>query len=383
MIKFEQLERIHVELSSACNAACPSCPRNVDGGYTIPWLIPKTMSLEDFKTIFSAEVLQQVKFFLMCGNYGDPIYCKDLPDILSYIRMLNPSIVCKIHTNGGIRNTAWWSQLAKSNSNIHVVFSIDGLADTNHIYRRNVIWDRVIENAQSFIDAGGSATWEFLVFAHNEHQIEDARSTATRMKFDNFKVKRPFGFEFFHESYSTMRVIDEDGTFAYFINQASDPTLQNKAHSITPDTTRMRYDMPINKFKQATEQLLPHTTEYLKKELAAFSYLDDTEISCMTSNNREIYVDSNGDVHPCCFLGVESQLHNGTPDALQYQHWLETNINKTEINAKNKSLKEIVNGEFFKKIEETWLHTHENGRMLCCSKMCAKKPKNYTTNLYV
>lgn len=383
MIKFNQLERIHVELSSACNAACPSCPRNVDGGYTIPWLVPKTMSFDDFKTIFSTEVLQQIKFFLMCGNYGDPIYCKDLPDILSYIRITNPDIITKIHTNGGIRNTTWWENLAKSNPNIVVVFSIDGLADTNHIYRRNVVWDRVIENAHSFIDAGGSAIWEYLVFAHNEHQIEDARTTAHKMGFKDFKVKRPFGFEFFHESYSTMRVIDENGKFSYFINQASDPTLQNKAHSSTPDTTRMQYDMPLEKFKQTTESLLPHTAEYLKKELAAFSYLDNTEISCMTSNNREIYVDSNGDVHPCCFLGVESKLHNGTPDALQYQHWLETNIDKNQINAKIHSLKDIVDSAFFKKIEETWSRTHEDGRMLCCSRMCAKKPKNYTNNLYV
>ncbi len=383
MIKFDQLERIHVELSSACNAACPSCPRNVDGGYTIPWLTPKTMSLDDFKTIFSAEVLQQIKFFLMCGNYGDPIYCKDLPDILNYIRTFNPSIVTKIHTNGGIRNTSWWEQLAKSNSNIHVVFSIDGLSDTNHIYRRNVVWDRVVENAQSFIDAGGVAIWEFLVFAHNEHQMEDAKRISETMGFKDFKIKRPFGFEFFHESYSTMRVIDENGKFAYFINQASDPALQNKAHSTVPDTSRMRYDMPLDKFKQSTEDLLPHTTEYLKKELAKFLYLDDTGINCMTANNKEIYVDSNGNVHPCCFLGVESQLHNGTADALQYQTWLENNIDKTQINAKNRSLKDIVNSEFFEKIEETWSRTHEDGRLLCCSKMCAKKTKNYTANLYV
>lgn len=383
MITFDQLERVHVELSSACNAACPSCPRNVDGGYTIPWLVPKTMSLSDFKTIFTPDVLQQVKHFLMCGNYGDPIYCKDLPYILEYLRQTNPTVNAKIHTNGGIRSTEWWAELATANNNIEVVFSIDGLSDTNHIYRRNVIWNRVIENAQSFINAGGSAIWEFLVFKHNEHQVEEASKLATTMGFTNFKVKRPFGFEFFHEAYSTMRVIDENGKFAYFINQATDTALQNKAHSTASDTSRMQYDLPADKYRSATEDLLPHTTEYLKRELAAFSYLDDTGISCMTANNKEIYVDSTGDVHPCCFLGVESQLHNGTPDALQYREWLNTNIDKSKINAKLSSLKEVVNGEFFKKIEDTWSRTHENGRLLCCSKMCAKKTKTYTNNLYV
>ena len=78
MLKYDEVKRVHVELSSACNAACPSCPRNADGGYTISWLKIRTMSLSEYKKIFTYDVCNQLEDILMCGNFGDPAYCKDL-----------------------------------------------------------------------------------------------------------------------------------------------------------------------------------------------------------------------------------------------------------------------------------------------------------------
>ena len=69
-------------------------------------------------------------------------------DIVRYTGETNPNIKITVHTNGGIRPPKWWSDLAKTYNNLSVVFSIDGLEDTNHIYRRKVVWGRVMENAQ-------------------------------------------------------------------------------------------------------------------------------------------------------------------------------------------------------------------------------------------
>jgi len=38
-----------------------------------------------------------------------------------------------------------------------VIFSIDGFADTNSIYRQNTNWDRIMQSVNSFIQAGGKA----------------------------------------------------------------------------------------------------------------------------------------------------------------------------------------------------------------------------------
>jgi MoaA/NifB/PqqE/SkfB family radical SAM enzyme len=73
--------------------------------------------------------------------------------------------------------------------NDYVVFSIDGLEDTNHLYRRNVRWSKVIDNAKAFIDAGGNAHWDMLVFEHNKHQVDEAHQLAKDMGFNWFRAK--------------------------------------------------------------------------------------------------------------------------------------------------------------------------------------------------
>ena len=71
----------------------------------------------------------------------------------------------------------------------YCVFSIDGLEDTNHIYRRNVKWNKIMENAMSFISTGASAHWDMLVFEHNKHQVEEAKELAKEMGFTWFRSK--------------------------------------------------------------------------------------------------------------------------------------------------------------------------------------------------
>jgi hypothetical protein len=70
-----------------------------------------------------------------------------------------------------------------------VVFSIDGLADTNHIYRKKVNWIKVMNNAAAFIKAGGSAHWDMLVYKHNEHQVDIAEQVARDLGFTWFRAK--------------------------------------------------------------------------------------------------------------------------------------------------------------------------------------------------
>ena len=70
MVKVEHVKRMHIELSSKCNASCPGCPRNVRGGYDLPWLDKGEWKLEQFKHFFSPEFLQQIDsiFGLICEN---------------------------------------------------------------------------------------------------------------------------------------------------------------------------------------------------------------------------------------------------------------------------------------------------------------------------
>jgi hypothetical protein len=56
-------------------------------------------------------------------------------------------------------------------------------------------------NTQAFIDAGGSAHWDMLVYKHNEHQVDACEQLARDMGFKWFRAKvskRPYinGLEF-------------------------------------------------------------------------------------------------------------------------------------------------------------------------------------------
>ena len=127
----------------------------------------------------------------MCGVYGDPAAAKYTLDIYRWARQLNPNITLGMNTNGAIQNTFWWHELG---SMFHrpldyVVFSIDGLEDTNATYRRGVDWPKLMANADAYISAGGSAHWDMLVYRHNQHQVEECEQLARDMGFSWFRAK--------------------------------------------------------------------------------------------------------------------------------------------------------------------------------------------------
>ena len=94
-----------------------------------------------------------------------------------------------------MKTTKFWHDLGMSmNSNSYVIFSVDGLEDTNHIYRRNVKWDKVINNMTAYSKTGARGIWEFLKFKHNEHQKTEAGHLADGLGFE-IRFKNPNGFE--------------------------------------------------------------------------------------------------------------------------------------------------------------------------------------------
>lgn len=185
IFRFNNVKIVHLEPTTNCNAACPQCLR------TRTEFEPNELSLEDVKLLFTPDVLMQLEKIYMCGNYGDPASARQTLEMYEYFISVNPNLTIGMNTNGGIRFPDWWTRLAKSmnKSNDYVVFSIDGLEDTNHLYRRNVRWSKVMDNAKAFIDAGGSAHWDMLVFEHNKHQVDEAHKLAKDMGFNWFRAK--------------------------------------------------------------------------------------------------------------------------------------------------------------------------------------------------
>ena len=47
-----------------------------------------------------------------------------------------------------------------------------------------------MESASYYISAGGKAVWDYIVFAHNEHQVEKAKKLAFKIGFKQFIIKK-------------------------------------------------------------------------------------------------------------------------------------------------------------------------------------------------
>ena len=86
---------------------------------------------------------------------------------------------------GGTKNKLFWQSLAQL-PKVVTIWGIDGLEDTNHIYRQNVKWDKLMENISYYMSVGGRGAWQFIVFEHNKHQLDMARLYADDLGFFGF-----------------------------------------------------------------------------------------------------------------------------------------------------------------------------------------------------
>ena len=163
------VQKLHVEPSSHCNARCPGCPNNLNG-YNIDDLFKKThLTAERLSEILSQ--YPDVRFLLFNGNLGDPMMN---PNMLSLVDVAKHVYELRINTNGSIGKLDTFERLG-SMRNVGITFSIDGLEDTNHLYRQDVEWDKIMDRVKWFIDAGGKAIWKWVPFRHNKHQLEEAK----------------------------------------------------------------------------------------------------------------------------------------------------------------------------------------------------------------
>jgi MoaA/NifB/PqqE/SkfB family radical SAM enzyme len=197
---WDQYRRLHVELGTRCNLLCSGCSRtqvinsknnNVFQNY--PGFKITDIGMNNIKALLRPE--NKIKFLHISSVFSDPIYCGHLFEMLDYINEMDNRPILQFSTNGSGRKPSWWKDFAhKLRVKDKIEFSIDGLRDTNHIYRFNSDWDSIYNGVTTFLNELKKrqlnlyTTWKFIVFKHNQHQIKEAYTLSKEIGFENFKI---------------------------------------------------------------------------------------------------------------------------------------------------------------------------------------------------
>jgi sulfatase maturation enzyme AslB (radical SAM superfamily) len=133
---------------------------------------------------------QQYKHILLSGNSGDPIYHSQFHEVLEFLQEVAPQTPIIIATNGSHRNIDWWKKtahllLAKD----LITFAIDGLEDSNSIYRKNADWPTIIKGIQTLKEYSGCIVqWQWILFKQNQHLVKQGAAQAKSLGVDRFFI---------------------------------------------------------------------------------------------------------------------------------------------------------------------------------------------------
>ncbi len=359
--KYNQYQ-FHVELSNVCNAACPICPRYWAGSkITRPGLVPTSITIEQFKNWFPVDLMSKnVDRMMLCGNQGDPFAAKDIVEILDYCASVLPyNKQLVTHSNGGLRSENLWREagkILKKNPKWFMWFSIDGLEDTNHLYRRNVNWDKLMRNAQAFIEAGGTAYWDMLVFKHNEHQIEDVKKLAKEMGFKSVRIKNPDGLVW-DNKIQKRGVYDNIGDLEYYIEAATD--LQYVNAPISMERNLQDPSPSVGKPPEKWEDL------YAPEAYKQYQY-HNIDCKSLKGNGSEIMIQCDGTVMPCCYIG--ELWTSGRQDDAKRQ--LENMWDMQYLDLTKNRFSDIMNYLDLTVLKSWSYQSYEEGKCMYCAKIC-------------
>ena len=328
MIPYHDIKHIHLEISSLCNARCPLCPRNFHGYPYNDGYIERNLTLQEVKHIFQPTFIKQLTGIMINGNFGDCVMNTETPDIIEYFKTHSPNIKIDVSTNGGARPKQFWQRLAELD--VHVLFALDGLADTHSIYRQDTVYETVLKNAKTFIEAGGQATWKIIPFDHNQHQIEACQELSKQLGFSDFILT--------DQGRDTGVAVDKKG----------------KVVNVLGKPKKINFEQLLQS-KKTDEVVLEDLNPVVKN------------ITCEVKKSKSIYVTSTGEVYPCCYTGFYPRTYG------HGQYYEVVNQQLRDIikpnNALETSLQESIT--WFDSVEESWNKSNfKQGRLLICNDVC-------------
>lgn len=338
-MNIDQIKKIELEISSDCNAACPGCARTLHKNL----LQVNSITLKDIQRLFPDEKSIAGKEFKFCGVLGDPAMNSECVDMVDYL--VHRGAYCELSTNGGVQKPEWWARLGKLakkfKDKVHIHFCIDGHEKTNHIYRVNTKFSTIKRNMEAYAWEAppDHATWIYIVFDHNEHELQIAEHHAKILQF-GFATRTGM-----RNSYHK---------WVAQLSQKQDKKIIKKSQIITTTGSK----------EHSKKEVVKKIDNFLKN-----NNTDNNEIKqsivCKLIHQQEIFIANDLTMWPCCFLW-DSAFKNQE----NIQQKLE--VYKSGWNSlKYNSIDEVLQHPWFTKtLQDSWSLKHPQN-LKKCIRTCA------------
>ena len=311
------IQSFNIEGTNWCYLKCSACDRTIRKDHVKKRNDLSYSIFERFITNDLVDVDLKKVAFNFCGIYGDNLYHPEILDIFKLIKSKGSRI--SLETNGSYKTADFWNELKTILTPYDTVtFSVDGLEDTNHLYRKGSSWKHIIEAMEICGDSNIDTEWKYIVFKQNQHQIETAKQLAKKLKINTFLLR-----------YSGRFLKD-------------DPLL--------PDPEYIG--------------LQQKHWDAVKKSKLQDNLDQDITILPRCTTGKNIGITNEGLVLPCLTFHSISNL------------WIEKN--KERLSLKNRSFLDIVNDSVWYELKELWKQPSKSP--FICSKYCGV-PKQDAKNL--
>lgn len=327
------VQSLYLEITSHCNIKCPQCSRTDQDGNLASFVELKHWDTDLVLNNLNIDKLSNLQFVRIEGDNGDALMHPDFERIVDafYHAPTKPKIL--ILTNGSMRSADWWAKFGQAHKERLVVqFSIDGLEDTHKLYRVGADYKKTVKNAKAFIDAGGRAHQRCLIFKHNQHQLDEIKSTAKNIGFEALQVL--------------------SGDVGRFQGLPEWPVFYKgkKTHVITPTVNLIDYSKYGYGDIRTNLKFAPRSKNQM--------------LVCPTASLGEVYVTYKGHLVPCCMYHADLYFDHPSNDAYRA---IMGDLDKINVNLR--SLEEIFSDpDYYEKRFEDMLL---NGKLLTrCEQRC-------------
>lgn len=181
-----------LDTTSFCNLECIWCPTGQHRNSRTECIMPKNKALD---------IINKFGKYLKCVllfNWGEPLLNPYISDIIKELK--KHDIICLLSTNLNINLDEQESKNLLCSGLDHLICSIDGITQkTYEIYRRKGNLEKALNNLKKLIKIKKDLKlkspiieWQFLVFKHNEHEIDKAETLAKEIGVDKINFAKPW-----------------------------------------------------------------------------------------------------------------------------------------------------------------------------------------------